>query len=92
MANRDCLSILLFVCHFDQGRRSVLKDCCAIADNTVLPPETVVPPFTVFSGSPGRLPVCHPCSFFLLVFFSFFFLLGVCVGRGGGCSGGHAMR
>ena len=36
-----------------QGRRCVLKDCCAIADNTVLPPETVVPPFTMFSGSPG---------------------------------------
>ncbi|XP_046551709.1 dynactin subunit 5-like [Haliotis rubra] len=44
------------------GRRSVLKDCCAIADNTVLPPETVVPSFTVFSGSPGKcngeLPEC----------------------------------
>ena len=25
-----------------------------IADNTVLPPETVVSPFTVYSGSPGR--------------------------------------
>ena len=36
-----------------QGRRCVLKDCSAIADNTVLPPETVVPPFTLFSGSPG---------------------------------------
>jgi len=23
------------------GRRPVLKDCCAIADNTVLPPKTV---------------------------------------------------
>ncbi|KXJ21672.1 dynactin subunit 5 [Exaiptasia diaphana] len=44
------------------GRRSVLKDCCAIADNTVLPPETVVPPFTLYSGSPGKftaeLPEC----------------------------------
>ena len=25
-----------------------------IADNTVLPPETVVSPFTIYSGSPGR--------------------------------------
>ena len=25
-----------------------------IADNTVLPPETVVSPFTVYSGSPGH--------------------------------------
>lgn len=45
-----------------QGRRSVLKDCCYIADNTVLPPETVVPAFTKFSGSPGvcveELPEC----------------------------------
>ena len=41
-------------CSFWKGRRSVLKDCCAIADNTVLPPETVVPPFTLYSGSPGK--------------------------------------
>lgn len=38
-----------------KGRRSVLKDCCAIADNTVLAPETVVPPFTLYSGSPGSV-------------------------------------
>lgn len=25
-----------------------------IADNTVLPPETVVPPFAVYSGSPAK--------------------------------------
>ncbi|KAA8584892.1 hypothetical protein FQN60_003586 [Etheostoma spectabile] len=46
----------------DHGRRCVLKDCCKILDNTVLPPETVVPPFTVFSGCPGlfsgELPEC----------------------------------
>ena len=41
-----------------KGRRSVLKDCCAIADNTVLPPETVVPPFTLYSGSPGKSLFC----------------------------------
>ncbi|XP_065185166.1 dynactin subunit 5-like [Sycon ciliatum] len=44
------------------GRRSVLKDCCKILDGTVLAPETVVPPFTIFGGSPGRcvgeLPEC----------------------------------
>ncbi|XP_053897114.1 dynactin subunit 5 isoform X3 [Malaclemys terrapin pileata] len=44
------------------GRRCVLKDCCKILANTVLPPETVVPPFTVFSGCPGlfsgELPEC----------------------------------
>ncbi|CAL1542245.1 unnamed protein product [Lymnaea stagnalis] len=37
------------------GRRSVLKDCCAIADNTILPPESVIPPFTLYSGSPGKM-------------------------------------
>ncbi|XP_026506538.1 dynactin subunit 5 [Terrapene carolina triunguis] len=45
-----------------KGRRCVLKDCCKILANTVLPPETVVPPFTVFSGCPGlfsgELPEC----------------------------------
>ncbi|XP_064478998.1 dynactin subunit 5-like isoform X2 [Ornithodoros turicata] len=44
------------------GRRSVLKDCCMIMDNTVLAPETVVPAFAVYSGSPGlfsgELPEC----------------------------------
>ncbi|XP_037596517.1 dynactin subunit 5 isoform X2 [Cebus imitator] len=38
-----------------KGRRCVLKDCCKILDNTVLPPETVVPPFTVFSGCPAEI-------------------------------------
>ena len=45
-----------------QGRRCILKDCCYIADNTVLAPETVVPCFARFAGSPGRfvgeLPEC----------------------------------
>jgi len=40
----------------------VLKDCCKIEDNTVLPTDTVVPPFTVFGGVGGRiigeLPEC----------------------------------
>ena len=45
-----------------QGRRCVLKDCSMIEDNTILPPETVVPSFTKFGGSPGlcigELPEC----------------------------------
>ncbi|KAK2714066.1 hypothetical protein QYM36_008605, partial [Artemia franciscana] len=36
------------------GRRSVLKDCCLIADDSVLPPETVVPAFCIYAGSPAR--------------------------------------
>ncbi|KAE9544528.1 hypothetical protein AGLY_000069 [Aphis glycines] len=44
------------------GKRCILKDCCMIGDNTVLAPDTVVPSFTHYSGSPGiqigQLPVC----------------------------------
>ncbi|GFW41307.1 dynactin subunit 5 [Trichonephila clavipes] len=44
------------------GRRCVLKDCCMIADNSVLSQETVVPAFSMYSGSPGmytkELPEC----------------------------------
>lgn len=49
------ISASFVLCVYIQGRRCVLKDCCKILDNTVLPPETVVPPFTVFSGCPGQL-------------------------------------
>lgn len=44
------------------GRHSVLKSCCAIADNTIVPPGTTVPCFSVVGGSPGlvvgELPEC----------------------------------
>lgn len=44
------------------GRNSILKECCAIADNTILPPGTKVPSFSIVSGSPGlvtgELPEC----------------------------------
>ena len=32
----------------------MLKDCCYIEDNSVLPPETVVPTFTRYAGSPAK--------------------------------------
>lgn len=35
-----------------QGRRCVIKDCCIIEENAVLPPETVVASFTRY-GSQG---------------------------------------
>lgn len=45
-----------------QGRHSVLKDCCWVEEGSVLAPGTVVPPFTIFGGSPavqkGQLPEC----------------------------------
>ena len=41
--------------HPPQSRSCILKDCCKVADNAVLPPETVVPPFSIFTGSPGVL-------------------------------------
>ena len=48
--------VFLYVCTCGvlQSRSSILKDCCRIEDNSVLPPDTVVPPFTIFSGSPGQ--------------------------------------
>lgn len=33
----------------------MLRDCCVILDGTELAPDTVVPPFTVFGGVPGRM-------------------------------------
>ncbi|RUS25293.1 trimeric LpxA-like protein [Jimgerdemannia flammicorona] len=44
------------------GRFAIVKDCCCIADNTIIPPNTVVPSFSVYEGSPGifkdELPEC----------------------------------
>jgi carbonic anhydrase/acetyltransferase-like protein (isoleucine patch superfamily) len=37
-----------------QGRRCVLQDCCMIEDGAIVPPETVVPTFARFSGSPAK--------------------------------------
>jgi dynactin-5 len=42
------------------GHRSVLKDNCKILDGSVVPADTVIPPFTVWGGRPavmvGELP------------------------------------
>lgn len=44
------------------GRHSILKDCCAIAENAILPAGTIVPTYGVVAGSPGsvvsELPEC----------------------------------
>jgi len=36
-----------------QGKFTIIKDCAKVADNTVIPPNTVIPALSLFSGSPG---------------------------------------
>jgi len=36
------------------GRRAVLRDCCMIADNSVVSPESVVPSYAIYEGNPAR--------------------------------------
>ena len=36
-----------------QGKFTIIKDCAKIADNSVIPPNTVIPALTLFAGSPG---------------------------------------
>ena len=36
------------------GKRCVIKDCCQIANNSVLPPDTVVATFTLYGGNPAK--------------------------------------
>jgi len=36
-----------------QGKFTIIKDCVKIADNTTIPPNTVVPTLAYFGGSPG---------------------------------------
>jgi len=35
--------------------RCMLKDCCQIAPGAIVPPDTVVPPFTYWAGVPAKL-------------------------------------
>ncbi|KAG5647068.1 hypothetical protein DXG03_001438 [Asterophora parasitica] len=36
------------------GKFTIIKDCAKIADNTIVPPNTVIPALSLFAGSPGR--------------------------------------
>jgi dynactin-5 len=38
------------------GRSTIIRDCCEIRANSVLAPDTVVPPFSLLAGSPGLFP------------------------------------
>ena len=42
-----------------QGKFTIIKDCAKIADNTVIPPNTVVPAMAIFAGSPGMSAACN---------------------------------
>jgi len=46
------------------SKRTVVKDCCWISDGTLLTPDTVVPPFSIYGGVPGifvgELPASAP--------------------------------
>jgi dynactin-5 len=39
-----------------KGKFTIIKDCAKISDNTIIPPNTVVPALSLFSGSPGSHP------------------------------------
>jgi dynactin-5 len=43
------------------GQSSVIKSCCYIMENSLLPPDTVAPPFSILAGNPakivGKMPV-----------------------------------
>ncbi|CDW58646.1 dynactin subunit 5 [Trichuris trichiura] len=40
------------------SRCSILRDCCYIANDSVVSPDTVVPPFAIMKGNPGNVVIC----------------------------------
>jgi dynactin 5 len=40
--------------NFFQGRFAVIKNCVSILDHTVILPNTICEPFSVYAGNPGR--------------------------------------
>jgi dynactin-5 len=45
------------------GERCIVKDCCWIMDGAVVPPDTVLAPYTCWAGSPAKLVRTLPESF-----------------------------
>ena len=43
-----------------QGKFTIIKDCAKIADDTIIPPNTVVPALSLFAGSPGSFSSFPP--------------------------------
>ena len=37
------------------GERTILKDCCEILPNSVVPPGTVIAPYTCWGGNPCKM-------------------------------------
>jgi dynactin-5 len=61
--NKDkSIVCLIFYMQKKKGRFAIIKDCCCITDNTIIPPNTVVPSFSVYSGSPGKLSSKSPIN------------------------------
>lgn len=48
---------------FEKSHQCVLSSCCEILPDTILAPGTVVPPFSVYGGQPGRLVDSLPEGF-----------------------------
>merc|ERR1712048_461262 len=49
------------------NNKCVVEDCGMVLENTVLAPGTVVPPYTVFGGNPGRCVGRLPPTFDMIM-------------------------